>query len=260
MTSAEYAEVPVDTIDDPQNPLRGDIDDDGLEELMRSMSIHGLLQPIRLRRNGDRYEVVAGHRRTEAARRLHWSVIPSIVAPQNDSTLSEVRLHENLHRADLKPSEESRAITQLQEIHKWPIHRIANALGKSVSWVDQRIEIQEWPEGLTDLVDAKRVSIGVARVLMRIPDDTTLKYLANQAAENGATVAQAVAWYHSYISKPWKLPTPEEIAEAKKRLEPPPVPMAVCGGCELQTQITNLATWLLCPTCQQLLPQLKRGD
>ncbi len=260
MTSAEYGDIPIDAIDDPKRPLRTTIEEDSLDELMHSMSLHGLLHPIRISPSDRRYRLVFGHRRLEAARRLHWSTIPSIVTPENESTLREVQLHENIHRTDLKPTEEAAVIQELYESQHWTLSRIATATGRSIPWVEERIEMSEWPNGLSELVDTKQISIGVARVLMRIPDDNALKYMARQAAESGATVRQAQAWYQSYMSKPWQLPTPEEIAEAKRSLEPPPVPMAICGGCNLQTQITNLATWLLCPTCQMLIPQLKRGD
>ena len=259
MISDEFANLPVDSIDDPEHPLRTTIEENSLDELMHSLSLHGLLHPVRVRRTDRRYRLITGNRRLEAARRLHWSTIPSIITDQAESTLREVQLHENIHRTDLKPTEEAAVIQELHEDQKWPITRIATACGRSIPWVEERLEMADWPEGLSEFVDAKKISIGVARILMRIPDDNSVKYLANQAAETGATVRQALAWYQSYMSKPWELPTAEEIQAAREAFAPPPVPMAICGGCELQTQITNLATWLLCPNCQMLIPQLKGG-
>ena len=260
MISEEYVDLPVDAIDRPQNPLREELDDDYISELMYSMSQHGLIHPVRVKSSGARYEVITGDCRVEAARRLNWPQIKCILTDQTESALREMQLHENIHRLDLKPSREAAYLQVLFEDKHYTIPRIATLCGRSIHWVQERLEMSEWPQGLMEMVDTKTISIGVARVLMQIPDDNALSYLAKQAAQAGATVNQAKAWLHSYNTKPWQLPTPEEIAEAKKNLEPPPVPMAVCGGCQLQTQITNLATWLLCPTCQHLLPQLKRGD
>ncbi len=142
-----------------------------------------------------------------------------------------MQLHENIHRENLRPSEESKVVIELASEGDWTITRIATAMGKSAAWVQERIEMDGWPDGLLDLVDAKRIPIGVARILMRIPDDNAVQYLANQAAHSGATIAQAQAWYQSYMTKPWQLPTPEEIQAAKDSYEPPPVPKATCQGC-----------------------------
>ena len=258
MTSGEYADIPVDAIDRPKHPLREVFDDDYIGELMYSMSQHGLIHPVRVKSSGTRYEVITGDCRVEAARRLSWPQIKCIFTDQTEGALREMQLHENIHRLDLKPSREAAYVKILYEDEHFAVTRIATICGRSIPWVEERLEMTEWPEGLIDYVDAKKISLGVARILNRIPDDTTLKYLANQAAEQGATIRQALAWYHSYMAKPWALPTAEEIEEAKKRLEPPPVPMAMCGGCDIQLTITQLATWLLCPTCQMRLPQLKR--
>lgn len=130
-------------------------------------------------------------------------------------------------------------------------------MGKSITWVQERLEMIEWPEGLQELVDSKRISIGVARVLMRIPDDNALKYLANQAAVAGATVAQANAWLQSYMTKPWQLPTPEEIQAAKELMQPPPIPKAYCQGCGVELDINQFTSILACPGCIHLLPALK---
>lgn len=260
MTSDEYADIPVDAIDDPKTPLRQTMEEDYVSELMFSLSKHGLIHPIRVKSNGNRYEVITGHCRIEAARRLHWSTIKCILTNKGEGALREMQLHENIHRVNLKPSEEAAYVQILHTEQQYTPSRIATVCGRSIAWVEERLEMSDWPEGLTELVDTKQISLGVARILNRIPDDNALKYMARQAAESGATIRQAMAWYQSYMTKPWQLPTPEEIAEAKRTLDPPPVPMAVCGGCQIQLEITNLATWLLCPTCQLLLPQLKRGD
>ncbi|KKN15095.1 hypothetical protein LCGC14_0989440 [marine sediment metagenome] len=256
--SKEYAEIAVDLIDDPDNPLRGNIHDTELAELMQSMALYGLMHPITIYRTENRFKAVIGHRRLESARRLHWPTIPTIIQLSDTHHLREMQLHENIHRENLRPSEESNVVIELASAGNWTVTRIATAMGKSAAWVQERIEMDAWPDGLLDLVDEKKVSIGVARILMRIPDDNAVKYLANQAAHAGATIAQAQAWYQSYMTKPWQLPTPEEIEAARQSYQPPPVPKATCQGCNIVLNIDQMTSIFACPGCQNLLPALSK--
>lgn len=257
--SAEYAETPLDLIEDPDNPLRGNIDDTDLAELMQSMAMHGLMHPITVHRTGDRFKTIIGHRRLESARRLHWPTIPTLIQTADRSVVREMQLHENIHREALRPSEESKTVVALASEGNWTLPRIATAMGKSIAWVTERLDMDGWPDGLLELVDAKKVSIGVARVLMKIPDDNAVKYLANQAAHAGATIAQAQAWLQSYMSKPWQLPTPEEIQAAADSYKPPPVPKASCQGCEIVLNIDQMTSIFSCPGCVKLLPALRKS-
>lgn len=252
--------IPIDLIDRPEDPLRNTIEEEAIDELAHSMSVHGLLHPIRLRPKGSRFEVITGDRRLAAARRLHWTTIHAILADTPEDALLEVRIHENLHRLDLTPSEEARRVVYLHEKENWPLHRIASALGKSLSWVEIRIDMAAWPDGLIQLVDEKKISLGVARILNLVENDTALQYLATQAAETGATIAQARAWLQSYRSKPWQLPTKEEIDAAKEMYHPPPIPKAYCAGCDMLEEVQNVATLLLCPACQIMLRKLRRQN
>ena len=251
-------EIPVDAIDRPDKPLRKDVSDDYLDELMFSMSKHGLIHAIRVKSTGSRYQVVTGDCRLQAAQRLHWASIECVLTDKAEGALREMQLHENLHRANLTPSEEATAVQIFYEDEHFSPSRIATVCGRSIHWVEERLDMASWPTGIMEAVDKKLISIGVGRVLNTIDDATALEYMTMQAVETGATVRQAATWVHNYKMRPWQLPTKEEIEAAKQQLEPLPVPMATCGGCELQTAITNLATGLLCPTCQTLLPQLRR--
>lgn len=260
MRSNESAELAIDLIDRPNDPLRDSLESEAIDELAHSMSVHGLLHPIRVRDKGSRFEVITGDRRLEAARRLHWPTITGIVTDAPEDTLLEMRLHENLHRVDLKPSEEARRVSFLATDQQWPLHRIAAAMGKSIAWIEDRLSMSEWPSGLTELVDHKRITLGVARVLNQIEDDTALQYLAGQAAETGATIAQARAWLQSYRSKPWKLPSREEIEEAKRAYVPPPAPQVFCSGCDALETINMMSQAMLCPACLVMLKRLRREN
>lgn len=258
MISDESKNIPIDVIDDPKKPLRSTMEEGTIDELMHSLSVHGLIHPIRVKATGTRFEVIIGHRRIEAARRLHWPTIACIVTTANQNALREMQIHENIHRLDLKPSEEAAIVQELHERGDWSNSRIATACGRSITWVQERLAMAEWPTGLADMVDQKIISITVAHILNTVEDDTALGYMANQAASTGCTAQQARAWVSNHRQKPWQLPTKEEMEAAREALAPPPVPMAICAGCELQASITIMATSLLCPTCQRQLPNLRR--
>ena len=94
-------EIPIELIDQPKSPLRGRIDAAGLEELADSIRAKGVLQPLLVKQVGDRFEVVAGHRRFLASTAAGLSCVPCVVlaAQEADAELATM-LHENLFRTD----------------------------------------------------------------------------------------------------------------------------------------------------------------
>jgi ParB family chromosome partitioning protein len=130
-------ELPIASIRASVDPLR-EIDEGIVTELARSIDQSGLLQPILVRPDHSCFEVVFGHHRLEACKRLHWKTIPALVQTISDEESFLTRLVENLHRnAEINPIAEAKGYLRLID-DGWTINRIAERIGKSDSYVSDR--------------------------------------------------------------------------------------------------------------------------
>src|SRR5574337_451319 len=183
MRNGQIVEVPLSLLDRPVRPHRSVVDKGPLEELVESMAKRGLLQPIGAKPVNGRWEVVWGDRRTQAARELGWEKIKAVVVLGDERRLFLDRAHENLVRADLSPIEEAELCRALLEEAGGDIERAARLVGRSVGWVDGRLDMLRWPADLQEAVDSGQISRAAARPLVGVTDDEERKWLVRNAIE-----------------------------------------------------------------------------
>jgi ParB family chromosome partitioning protein len=171
----------------PRNP-RQDIGD--VDELTDSLRAHGLLQPIVVRRTGAGYELIAGHRRYEAARRLGWTEIAAVVRDETDEQAYILTLVENLQREDLSPREEAAALEVLVRERSWTTRQVGEAIKRSHMYVSRRLRVFE-DDVLAPLVLKNSLAVSTAEELLRAPDPKARKELAEQAAQEQWTWGEA---------------------------------------------------------------------
>ena len=171
----------------PRNPRQhiGDV-----EELAESLQAHGLLQPIVVRRRGRSYELIAGHRRLETARRLGWVEIAAVVRDETDDQAYILTLVENLQREDLQPREEAAALEVLVRERGWSTRQVGEAIKRSHIYVSRRLRVFDDP-ALAPLVLRNGLAVSTAEELLRAPDAETRKQLAAEAAAANCTPADA---------------------------------------------------------------------
>jgi ParB/RepB/Spo0J family partition protein len=160
--AADLRQIPVDLIDTDGKNLRREQGD--VSGLQGSLTELGMLQPITVRPIGDRFEVVAGHRRLAAAVKAGYSAVPCIVREMDDRTKWVMRVGENLHRKNLTPSEEARLYQQLC-IEGYSQREIAGMAGCSQAHVSIYLKILEWPPRIVRQVDLGEISIQRAQQL-----------------------------------------------------------------------------------------------
>ncbi len=186
--------IPIDSIDDPTIAMRENVHDDEIENLMSDMKKVGLIEPIVVRPVGARYEIIAGHRRTTAARLLGWAHIEAKITDVNDDTAFTMRAMENLSRHDVDPVSEAVFVGTLMTKQNKSEADIAEIFNRSLQWVKQRLEVFSMPEYLQNYLRQKRISLGSALVLNTITDEQKKKSAVDFAALNGVSVAQANRW------------------------------------------------------------------
>jgi ParB family chromosome partitioning protein len=164
-----------------------------LDELADSLREHGLLQPIVVRRiAAGGYELIAGHRRLEAARTLGWAEISAVVRDDSQEQAYILTLVENLQREDLSAREEAAALEVLVRERGWTTRQIGQAIKRSHMYVSRRLRVFEDP-ALAPLVLEHKLAVSTAEELLRVPDVGERKALARRAVKEGWERAQVRA-------------------------------------------------------------------
>lgn len=182
--------LPIDQID--PNPLqpRTVFQADRLRELADSIRVNGIIQPIIVRRKGERYELIAGERRWRAAREAQLTEVPVVVQDLADERLLEISLIENIQREDLNPLEVAVAYDRLSREHDLSHEEIGRRTGKDRATITNMIRLLRLPAEVQLLVAEHRLSMGHARAILGLQDPEQQNQVANKAAAQGMSVRQ----------------------------------------------------------------------
>lgn len=193
--------VPLDAIDDPYIAMRETVDDDDLDELMEDLRKNGLIQPITVRKLGERYEVIAGHRRTRSARLLNWATIEAKVIEADDDKSLALRLAENLMRKDVDPVDEAVYIGEIMTRYKKTVEEVAQIVGKRIDWVERRLAVFDMPDYLQHYLKLRRFSIEAAIWINKLQPEAERRTHADWAGVNGVSAAGAKRWYEDLAAR-----------------------------------------------------------
>lgn len=185
---ATFQTVAVASIHPNQYQPRGHFDEEALDSLTASVRELGVLQPLLVRQDGDKYELIAGERRWRAAKRAGLQDVPVIVRKADDTASLEQALVENLHRQDLNAIEEAAAYQQLVDDFSFTQAKIAKRVGKSRSAVANILRLLTLPTAVQRLVSENRLSAGHARAIVAIDDEAQQVELAQRAVDESLTV------------------------------------------------------------------------
>jgi ParB family transcriptional regulator, chromosome partitioning protein len=182
--------VPIDSID--PNPLqpRRVFQEDKLAELAQSIRANGIVQPLVVRRTGDRYQLVAGERRWRAARIAGLARVPVVVRDIPDDRLLEITLIENIQREDLNPIETAVAFDRLGQELNLTAEQVGQRTGKDRSTVLNFTRLLQLPPDLQEMVGDRRLSHGHARSLLALPTLELQREVATRAVANGWSVRE----------------------------------------------------------------------
>ncbi len=196
----------------PDQP-RKEFDKERLEELAGSLKRHGMVQPIVVRKNGDRYIIVTGERRYRAAKLAGLEKVPVVVRDFGTDEILEIALIENIQRENLNPIEEAAAISFLMQQHDLTQEEVSERLSKSRPAVANALRLLNLPEAVKKLVRSGALSAGHGRALAVLEDAAVQERLARQAAESRCSVRA--------IEQMVKVAAGEEAKEKKPRKEKP---------------------------------------
>ncbi|MDO4539015.1 MAG: ParB/RepB/Spo0J family partition protein [Coriobacteriales bacterium] len=194
-----------------------------LEELADSIKQNGILQPLVVRKQGEKYQIIAGERRYQAARRAGLVSVPVVVREVSDSEVLQLALIENLQRSDLNPLEAARGYQKLIEQNGLTQEELGKILSKSRPAIANALRLLELPHDVQELVFAGKLSAGHARAILSVKDDDARSALARKVVDEGLSVRQTEILAPLFSvkndpSKPRRKPAPQSYKKAARTL------------------------------------------
>jgi len=187
----QLAEIHIDSIEPNLHQPRQQFDDAALAELAQSIREHGIVQPVIVTRDQDRYRLVVGERRWRAARMAGLPSIPALVNELSEAQQTELALVENLQREDLNPVEEALAYQQLMDLHGWTQDKVAARIGKSRPAVANAIRLLKLPGEIIADLRSGAVSAGHARAILALDTRAQQQQLWRLIKSRDLSVRQA---------------------------------------------------------------------
>lgn len=172
------------------NQPRKSFDEDKLAELADSIRQNGVLQPILVRRKGQKYEIVAGERRYQASKLAGLKEIPAVVREIDDDKVFQLALIENLQRSDLSPIEEAKGYKQLLTSRSLTQEELAKILSKSRSAIANTLRLMDLPVEVQHMMEQGLLTAGHARAILAVPSEEGRIKLAKKVVTESLTVRQ----------------------------------------------------------------------
>ena len=184
------SEVPTSALDPNPYQPRSAIDPQRLAELQASIRASGIIQPILVRRRGERYQIIAGERRWRAAQALGLERVPVTLREVRDDALLELALVENVQREELTPLEEAQAFQRLQGELGLTQEEIARRVGRDRTTIANTLRLLRLPKELRELVAKAALDAGHARALLALDSAEDQVALGREAARKGLSVRE----------------------------------------------------------------------
>jgi len=186
----ELLDLDLDLIEPNSEQPRTRFTEENLDELAQSIRVNGIVQPIVVRRRGERYQIVAGERRWRAAQRAGLQKIPAVVKDVSDEKLLELALVENIQRQELNPIEEAKAYKNLINNIGLTQEMVAERVGKNRTVITTSLRLLKLPDEIQKLIEEEKISAGHGRALLMIDDIDAQKRVARTVMEMSLSVRE----------------------------------------------------------------------
>ena len=202
--------LPISQVEPGLNQPRKRFDQDSLDDRAESIRVHGIIQPLTVRRLAPGYyQIIAGERRWRAAKAAGLEEIPAVIIEADDRKVMELALIENLQREDLNPAEEARGYRSLMEDYGLTQEQVAQQMGKSRPAITNTLRLLALPEEVMTLLEEGVISAGHARAILGAPTAALQKEVAKKVAEQQLSVRQTEALIKMLQKEKKDKPKPE---------------------------------------------------
>lgn len=181
--SKDFSFIPIEQIEVNPDQPRKNFDPTDLNDLKESILVHGLIQPITVRRMADKqYQLISGERRWRASKLAELKEIPAFIRVANDAEMMEMALVENTHRADLNPIEIAITYKRLKDEFDLTDQQLSERVESSRTVITNYVGLLRLPEEIQKAIKDNEISMGHAKMLKGIKDSTGLPDYAGQLA------------------------------------------------------------------------------
>ena len=187
---APESSLPISKIKPNPKQPRHSFDENALEELSDSIKQNGILQPLLVRKVGQSYQIVAGERRYQAAKKAGLKELPVVIKDISDEDVFKLALIENLQRSDLTPIEEAQGYRQLIDENGLTQEQLGKALSKSRSAITNTLRLLDLPVDVQEMMGEGKLSAGHARAILAVPSEEGRIKLAQKVVAERLSVRQ----------------------------------------------------------------------
>ena len=202
--------LPISQVEPGLNQPRKRFDEAALADLAESIRIHGIIQPLTVRRLASGYyQIIAGERRWRAAKAAGLNEVPAVIIEADDRKVMELGLIENLQREDLNPAEEARGYQVLMEEYGLTQEQVAQRMGKSRPAITNTLRLLALPEDLMKLVEEGVLSAGHARAILGAPTAALQRQAAKKVIDGQLSVRQTESLVRALQKEKTDKPKPD---------------------------------------------------
>lgn len=180
--------VDITKIQPNPNQPRSHFNETLLQELSESIRENGVLQPLLVRKKGQKYEIIAGERRYQASKLAGIEKLPVIIKDVDDQKMLELALIENLQRSDLNPIEEAKGYKQLLKESGMTQEALSKAVSKSRSAITNSLRLLDLPDEVQQFLFDGKMTAGHARAILAVPFEDARIRLAQKVVNEGLSV------------------------------------------------------------------------
>lgn len=191
LSKGSIIELDIDSIESNKEQPRKTFEKESLEELVNSIRLYGILQPIVVRKKDNKYEIIAGERRWRAAKEANLEKVPCIIKEADDTQALKLALIENIQRENLNPIEEAYAYKTLIDEYNLTQEEVAQALGKSRSYIANTLRLLNLDEEIIDYISQGKITSGHGKALLGVKSKKDRLELAKEIVEKNLNVREA---------------------------------------------------------------------
>ena len=188
--TSDVLRIPVGLIEPNPYQPRMSFDDEAMKELCESIRTFGLIQPITVRRKGDKYQIISGERRYRASIMAGMDMVPAYIRDASEQGMLEMAIVENIQRENLDPIEVAMSYQRLMEECRLTQEQMADRVGKKRASVANQLRLLKLPAKVQHDLKVGLVSVGHAKVLLAVEDPATQELLCDLIVKGGLSVRQ----------------------------------------------------------------------
>ncbi len=251
MIEGTMEEVSIDLIDPDVPELRSMIAQEKFDELVDSIRALGIIQPLRLAKNGQKYEIVCGHRRYQAAKSLGLAAVPAVVVEGSAHDYLVDTVHENLMREDVNPMDLAQWLQDIKMEKGLTVEALSQMFGKSGGWAGHYLGLLKCDGDIQVAVAQGKIDVISARRLQTVPDAAVRHSLLGHVIQSGASQAVIAGWVKKEKASAGYVGSALGPAEPGADEETVEIQSFLCGWCNEKKEVADQLMMSLCSVCYQ---------